>query len=97
MARGEKTAEDQGVPWMKTRVCGGGVCWVWSDGEGEGEERRVYLMVQEAWWKVDGRGIGVGVVLGVDMMLKKDLGFPFVGRVRSVFCAVKTHQSECLC
>ena len=39
VARGEKTAEDQGVPWTKTRVCGG-------DAEGADGERRVYLISQ---------------------------------------------------
>ena len=66
--RGEKTAEDQGVPWMKTRVCCG------MGGEGfvvvvvvGGGERRAYLICQLSWWKVDGRGIvfawGNGIVL----------------------------------
>jgi hypothetical protein len=50
VARGEKTAEDQGVPWTKTRVCGG-------DAEGADGERRVYLIFQLEWWKVDGRAI----------------------------------------
>ena len=61
LARGEKTAEDQGVPWMKTRVCWGvfGVALI------ELEERRVYLMFQLSWWKVDGRGIASGLVESV--------------------------------
>ena len=54
VARGKKTVEDQGVPWMKTRVCVG--C-VWFDGEEDG--RRAYLISQLSCWKVDGRGIGV--------------------------------------
>lgn len=60
VARGVKTAEDQGVPWMKTRVCGGvvgGSVWV------DVEESKAYLISQLSWWKVDGRGIGVGVVV----------------------------------
>jgi hypothetical protein len=58
VARGEKTAVDQGVPWMKTKVCDGVVGW---EEVTVGEERRVYLISQLSWWKVDGRGIGSGV------------------------------------
>lgn len=66
MARREKTVEDQGVPWMKTRVCVG--C-VWFDGEEDG--RRAYFISQLSWWKVDGRGIVVGVVvLGDDIAVR---------------------------
>jgi hypothetical protein len=66
VARGRKTVEDQGVPWMKTRVC----CEL--DGElvAVGEERRAYLISQLLWWKVDGREIGSGVVSGFDIVLE---------------------------
>lgn len=51
--RGWKTAEDQGVPWMKTRVLRFvGVIVTFS---GDSGERRAYLIVQPAWWKVEGR------------------------------------------
>ena len=65
--RGAKTAEDQGVPWIKTKVCGRVVgCFVWFGGG----ERRAYLISQSSWWKVDGREIGVGVVgLGLVIVL----------------------------
>lgn len=50
LARGRKTVEDQGVPWMKMRV------WVgWMGGAGA---RSAYLIVQFAWWKVEGRLAG---------------------------------------
>jgi hypothetical protein len=57
-ARGEKTAEDQGVPWRKTRVWGGGEVVPVIVG---GEERSVYFMCQSAWWKVCGRLRGEGI------------------------------------
>lgn len=68
VARGEKTAEDQGVPWTKTRVCDGVVESV------RFEERSVYLISQLSWWKDDGSGIevGVGVVVRRSDMLVKD-------------------------
>jgi hypothetical protein len=47
--RGWKTVEDQGVPWMRTRV------WRFVEFLGE---RRAYLIVQPAWWKVEGRLLG---------------------------------------
>lgn len=43
MARGLKTADDQGVPWTKTRVCGG---LDWEVVVASEEERRVYLTSQ---------------------------------------------------
>ena len=70
MARGEKTVEDQGVPWTKTRVCVGVVESV------RFGERSVYLISQLSWWKVDGSGrevgVGVGVVWAFVMMMVKD-------------------------
>jgi hypothetical protein len=70
LRRGEKTAEDQGVPWRRTRVLGGGCGCGWGDGDEavvwRGEERRVYFIDQFAWWKVDGRlrAIGEGILFG---------------------------------
>ena len=67
--RGWKTVEDQGVPWMRTRV------WrfvVSSEGEGE---LRAYLIVQPAWWKVEGRLLGAA--LGRDILV----GFLILGVV----------------
>jgi hypothetical protein len=62
LARGEKTAEDQGVPWRRTRVwCGAEV----ASGIVGDEERRVYFIAQLAWWKVCGRSMGVGVGRGI--------------------------------
>lgn len=57
LARGRKTVEDQGVPWMKIRV--------WVGWMGEGGARRVYLIVQFAWWKVEGglAGLALGRVI----------------------------------
>lgn len=49
--RGWKTEEDQGVPWTKTRVF---VWWEVFVG-GVGGVKREYLIVQLAWWKVEGR------------------------------------------
>lgn len=68
--RGWKTVEDQGVPWMRTRV------WrfvVSSEGEGE---LRAYLIVQPAWWKVEGRLL-LGAALGRDMFvfIRFDIGW----------------------
>jgi hypothetical protein len=73
VARGEKTAEDQGVPWMKTRVCcfgfvGDGL-FGWMEEEEE-EERRVYLICQSSWWKVDGKGIDDIVTTFVGFLLE---------------------------
>lgn len=68
VASGEKTAEDQGVPWMKTMVC----CGLGGDDRVVGDERRAYLMFQLSWWKVDGRGIGVGVVIREADMVFQD-------------------------
>lgn len=67
VTRGEKTVEDQGVPWMKTKNCDGVVGW---EEVAVGEERRVYLISQLSWWKVDGRGIGSGVCWMVDIVLE---------------------------
>jgi hypothetical protein len=68
--RGWKTVEDQGVPWMKTRVLGfvGGGLLVWS----VAGVRREYLIVQPAWWKVEGRLLGAALgrdILAVVLML----------------------------
>jgi hypothetical protein len=60
-----KTSEDQGVPWMKTRVLrlfGDGPPVGWS----VGGEMRLYLIVQPAWWKVEGRLLGAAA-LGRDI------------------------------
>ena len=75
--RGWKTVEDQGVPWMKTRVLGGFVVVVWLEGFvggvgrfGVGAVRREYFIVQLAWWKVEGRLLllgGAAFALGRDM------------------------------
>jgi hypothetical protein len=70
--RGEKTAEDQGVPWRRTRVWAGG-CDCGDEGV-VGEERRAYLISQFAWWKVDGRLRGDRVGEGILF-----LGGGFVG------------------
>ena len=50
--RGWKTVEDQGVPWTKTRVLRALGFEVLG---GVGGVRREYLIVQLAWWKVEGR------------------------------------------
>ena len=73
VARGEKTVEDQGVPWMKTTVCGG-LDWEVVFGDGD-EERRAYLISQLLWWKVDWRGIGSGVCRRVDIVVEDDFSF----------------------
>jgi hypothetical protein len=71
VVKGEKTAEDQGVPWMKTRVC----CGLDRELVAVGEERRAYLISQLLWWKVDGREIGFGVVSGFDIVLEDCFSF----------------------
>jgi hypothetical protein len=72
--RGWKTVEDQGVPWMRTRVSrfvgDGSVVWR------VGGVRSAYLIVQPAWWKVEGRLL-LGAALGRDMFvfIRFDIGW----------------------
>ena len=92
VARGEKTAEDQGVPWTKTRVCGEVVgCSACFDGG----ERRAYLISQLSWWKVDGRGIIRGGMVVVDGQLFVFL-FLWGERMEScvLCCAVEEYQNS---
>lgn len=82
-ASGEKTAEDQGVPWMKTRVC----CGLDGGDRVFGDESRAYLISQLSWWKVDGRGIGFGVVIWeADMVFQDNFCLYFIWAKEQEVC-----------
>ena len=85
VARGEKTAEDQGVPWTKTRVCDlAGAVSVLE------EDSRTYLIFQLSWTNVDGREIALGLVSDIVRSLCR-----CVNNFCKFFC-LKLKKDDCI-